>query len=268
MSSTDRAISSRHNVWVKTIRTALRAGTLTPQGLLPIEGPRLLMEAFKSTAAVETVFISNPQVLNRDLERWINDRRIQTFHLSTEVLAFMADTESPAGLMALVKPPCWNLDETLKTDAALFLLLIQLQDPGNMGTILRSAEAFGVSGVISTPGTVNAFNPKSVRASAGSIFRVPLFQNVPAQEALSKFKTAGIQTVATSLKARNGPDTKALRLPMALLVGQEAGGIPSDVLSKSGAQIRIPMADPVQSLNAAIATAILLYEIRRHEKTV
>ncbi len=137
-----------------------------------------------------------------------------------------------------------------------------------MGTIIRSAEAFEVTAVVSTLQTVNVYNSKSVRASAGSLFRVPIFQNLAAKELLKKLAAAGFDTVATSLKTRGALDPRELRLPLALFIGQEAAGLPEDVLSNCRHQIRIPMADTVQSLNAAIATGILLYEIRRHEKTV
>jgi RNA methyltransferase, TrmH family len=260
-------IKSRHNVLVKEIRAALRRGELSDRGLLPFEGPLLLREAFKSRVAVDSLLVQDSSLLEPALRHWLREQRTRVFRVSADLMIAIADTETPAGILGLVQLPRWNLKALLSEKRGLFLVLVQLQDPGNMGTIIRSAEAFGVTAILAIRETVSPFNPKAVRASAGSIFRVPVFQGLQETELLDAFKTHRIATVATSLQAQQSVETCPLHPPLALYIGREAAGLPESTLAACQSQVRIPMNESVQSLNVAIATGILLYEIRRHEKT-
>ncbi len=259
-------IRSRHNPLIKEIRAALRRGALSDRGLLPIEGPMLLQEAFKSRAPIDSLLVDDSFVVESSLRRWLTEQRSRVFRVSPDLMAATADTETPAGVLGLVRLPRWNLEPLLSERSGLFLVLVRIQDPGNMGTIIRSAEAFGVTAILATKETVSPFNPKAVRASAGSIFRVPIFQGLEEVELFGHLKTHHIDTVATSLKAQQSIETERLHLPLALFIGQEAAGLPDDTLAACRDQVRIPTHESVQSLNVAIATGILLYEIRRHEQ--
>ncbi|MBZ5535512.1 MAG: RNA methyltransferase [Acidobacteriia bacterium] len=260
-------IKSRHNALVKEIRAALRRGELSERGLLPFEGPLLLQEAFKSRAAVDSLLVHDTSLLDPGLRRWLMEQRTRVYRVSPDLMTAIADTETPAGILGLVQLPQWNLESLLSEKKGLFLVLVQLQDPGNLGTIIRSAEAFGVTAILATRETVSPFNPKAVRASAGSIFRVPIFQGLQETDLLGAFKVHRIDTVATSLQARQSIETHPFHPPLALFIGREAAGLPEGTLAACQSQVRIPMNESVQSLNVAIATGILLYEIRRHEKT-
>ncbi|MBZ5551990.1 MAG: RNA methyltransferase [Acidobacteriia bacterium] len=260
-------IKSRHNALLKEIRTALRGGELSARGLLPIEGPLLLREAFKSRIAVDSLLVRDSTLLDAGLQNWLRDGRARVFTVSADLMTSIADTETPSGILGLVRLPQWKLEALLPEKAALFLVLVQLQDPGNLGTIIRCAEAFGVTAVLATPETVSPFNPKAVRASAGSIFRVPIFRGFRETDLFEVFKAHRIVTVATSLRAQQSIETLRLHPPLALYIGQEAAGLPENTLAACQSRVRIPMRESVQSLNVAIATGILLYEIRRHEKT-
>jgi len=142
------------------------------------------------------------------------------------------------------------------------VVLAGVQDPGNLGTILRSAEAFGADGVVSLPGTVSAWNQKAVRASAGSVFRIPLIE-MDADEAMENLREAGVKILATTGHMGDPADLVDLAGPVALLIGNEGNGIPANIARLADGVVTIPCPGPVESLNAAVATSILLYEASR-----
>jgi TrmH family RNA methyltransferase len=176
------------------------------------------------------------------------------------------DTESPQGVAALVEPPQFSLTEALVGPAPLVVLTAALQDPGNFGTIVRSAEAFGATGVIALPGTVDVWNAKALRASAGSAFRVPVVAE-KANAALAALRERGIRLVAAiaAIGDREAiPCTDVdLKAPTAILIGNEGSGLSQDLLERADAHVAIPMPGPVESLNAAVAASVLLYEAAR-----
>ena len=265
MLDTFEVIKSRQNPLVKEIRAALRAGQLTDRGLLPFEGPTLLQEAVKSQTAVESLLVTDPGLLNPSQRRWLKEQHTRVFQVGPDILNSISGTETPNSLIGLARVPRWDLEPCLDKERGLFIVLAELQDPGNLGTILRSSEAFGVTALLTTRGSVNAYNAKSVRASAGSIFRVPIFQGLREPFLFQSFEDHHIPIVGASLKAREPADPCRLELPMALIVGSEAKGLSDGILRQCRHEVRIDMNQSVQSLNAAIAASILLYEIRHHE---
>ena len=146
------------------------------------------------------------------------------------------------------------------------MVLAGIQDPGNLGTILRSAEAFGADGVVSLPGTVSAWNPKAVRASAGSVFRVPLLA-VSEEECLEELHEAGVKILATTVHAAQPAELVNMAGPVALIIGNEGNGVAEELAAKADARITIPCPGPVESLNAAVAASVLLYEAARQRAT-
>jgi RNA methyltransferase, TrmH family len=184
--------------------------------------------------------------------------------LLNEVLA----TETPQPVAALVEPPSWSWAHILGTrvSPALVVILAGLQDPGNLGTILRSAEAFGATGIVSLPGTVSAWNSKAVRASAGSVFRVPLLA-ASADECFAQLKKAKIRILATTVRDAEPANRTDLSAPLALLIGNEGNGVPREIAERADASITIPCPGPVESLNAAVAASLLLYEAARQRSS-
>jgi TrmH family RNA methyltransferase len=165
----------------------------------------------------------------------------------------------------LVEPPEWTWRQILGAGshgAELVVVLAGIQDPGNLGTILRSAEAFGATGVVSLPGTVSAWNQKAVRASAGSVFRVPLLA-ASERECLEGLHEAGVKILSTSVRAAQPAERVDMTGPVALIIGNEGNGVASDLAAKADAGITIPCPGPVESLNAAVAASVLLYEAAR-----
>lgn len=259
----------RHHPRLSEIRKALRRGGLTPDGLLPIEGPHLLEEARRSGLEIAEVFSCEaPEILLPADGRFAGKRYV----LSEAVLRSVSATEEPHGTLALVRPRDFVLEDLLRADApetTLLVVLCGLQDPGNAGTILRAAEAFGASGCIATGGTTGRYNPKLVRASAGSLFRLPHVWNVGLAAIAERLAGAGVRMVATCSANGRGvsaPEAEDWTRPVAVLIGNEGAGLGDDEVALCDAVVRIPHSARVESLNVATAAAVILYEARRQRE--
>lgn len=183
------------------------------------------------------------------------------------IFAELSDTKTPQGILAIVKQFSYNLDSILKREEKpLFLLLETIQDPGNLGTMIRTAEAAGVTGVIMNTETVDLYNPKVVRATMGSMFRVPCIVAEDFEGLLQRLKGQGIAVYAAHLDAKEVYDAFPYEEGTAFIIGNEANGI-SDKLSAAADQlVKIPMCGQVESLNAATAATILLFEAASHRR--
>lgn len=255
-----RIVQSRQNARVKELRAAFTHSTRTANGLLAIEGEHLLREALASGLGISTVFIQTG--VEALLDRIGVPLDAEILALSAEVFASAVHTESPQGIAALIQPPAFTLDQVLGASRPLLLIAAGLQDPGNLGTLIRSAEAFGATGYVVLPKTVSTDNQKTLRASAGSIFRLPgltICEDHLLHE-LAERKIRTVAAVAAQGSALSGCD---LTQPIAILIGNEGAGIAPSLLSRADARVTIPMPGPVESLNAAIAGSILLYEAAR-----
>lgn len=255
-----RIVQSKHNARLKELRRALEHPG-RDAGLCGLEGPNLVHEAVRAGLRIHTAFAAEEGGgalltelgLSAETEQILAPRAL---------LAQALVTESPQPVAALVEPPQWSWADVLAGAAPLVVVLAGVQDPGNLGTILRSAEAFGAQGVVSLPGTVSAWNPKAVRASAGSVLRVPLVYAEPA-EALRQLKDAGVTTLATAVRGARPATDCNLSRGIAILIGNEGNGVPEALAAQADAAITIPCPGPVESLNAAVAASVLLYEAAR-----
>ena len=258
-----RVVESRDNARLKALRRALAAPGSGTTGLVAVEGPHLIDEALRAGVSLKTVFVAGSG--KRILDGLIIPPETEILCLPAPLLAAALTTETPQPMAALVEPPNWNWTHILASGpkaAALLVVLSGLQDPGNLGAILRSAEAFGATGVVSLPGTVSAWNPKVVRASAGSVFRVPLVA-AGERECVDKLHQAGVRILATSVRLAQPAEQVNLAEPVALIIGNEGKGVPAQLAARSDAAVTIPCPGPVESLNAAVAASILLYEASR-----
>jgi len=147
----------------------------------------------------------------------------------------------------------------------LIVVLAAIQDPGNLGTIIRTAEAFGADGVIALPGTVSGWNPKAIRASAGSMFRLPLI-NASVPECFTNLREAGVRILSTTARVAEPIDLVDLTIPVALVFGNEGSGVPESVSAHADEPVTITCPGPVESLNAAIAASVMLYEASRQRR--
>jgi RNA methyltransferase, TrmH family len=220
----------------------------------------LLEEALRSDCTIQAVIAS--ESVRATVERRVGGlHQVEVIRVPDTVYAQISATESAQGVMALVKPPAWRLDQLLRGNA-LVVILDGIQDPGNAGAILRAAEAFGASGVIFIKGSVNPYNPKAIRASAGSVFRVPLIPALDADLALAAVTQRKIELYAAMPHATRSLIDADLKGGSAFIIGSEGRGVSSQ-LQAAATELRIPTAR-VESLNAAVAAGILLYEAWRH----
>lgn len=259
-------ITSRDNQRVKQLRAAFAGNARLADGLVAIEGENLIREAIRSGIALRTVFLKERTIA----PGWFPNG-VEVLRLADDVFTSAVDTQSPQGIATLIEPPRWQLEavltanESSHTKTPLLLIAAGLQDPGNLGTLIRSAEAFGATAVLTTPGTVSPWNQKALRASAGSVFRTPVIYVNTSD--LSALKTRGIRLLAAvAPDANSNPYSPDLTQPTALMIGNEGNGLSPDLLALADDRISIPTPGPVESLNAAIAGSLLLYEASRQRQ--
>jgi len=270
-----RRIEGRHNPLVKQLRQAFSRAELTESGDCAIEGLRILEEAIRSGLRFTAVFFR--ESAQDRAERLLPQigAQVETLLLPDKLFDGLVPSESPQGVAALVRLKEFSLDDVLEKErlqVGPIIALAGLQDPGNLGTILRSSEAFGSAGVILGEGTVSPFNSKVVRASAGSVFRLPLIHGHgksttgKLEEVSEKLRAQGIRLIATSSHKGTPLDQADLNGKTAIFFGNEGAGLPRDVMAKMDEFISIPHAPQVESLNAGVAASIVLYEAARQRR--
>jgi TrmH family RNA methyltransferase len=259
-----RRVAGRHNALLKEVRRAFARGELTPSGECAIEGVRIVEEAIRSGLRVRAVLFSESGQARGDRLLPQLSAQVETLLLPDNLFTRVVPSETPQGVAALVQMKLFTLDDLLAggEQAALLVAVAGVQDPGNLGTILRSAEAFGAGGVLLGEKTVSAYNSKVVRGSAGSVFRTALVKQ-DLKAALPVLRERGLRLVATS-SHKGAPVRDAdLRSPLALLVGSEGAGLAHDIMSQVDEVVAIPHSPRVESLNAGVAASIVLYEAAR-----
>lgn len=183
--------------------------------------------------------------------------------VTEEVMRRAADTQTPQGVLTVAEQPSYSPEEIFSVENGLFLVLEDLQDPGNLGTIFRTGEGAGVNGIIMTRGTVDLFNPKTIRSTMGSVFRVPFIYVETLAPVLQKMTEMGISTYAAHLKGKKFYDAFSYQKGTAFLIGNEGNGLKKETADLADYYLRIPMEGRLESLNAAISAAILVYEAHR-----
>jgi RNA methyltransferase, TrmH family len=265
-----RRIEGRHNALAKDLRQAFARGELTETGDCAIEGMRIIEEAIRSGLRFRAVFFrESAQDRATRLLPQIG-ANVDTALLPDKLFDDAVPSDSPQGVAALVRLKEFSLDNVLeRLQVGPIVVAAGLQDPGNLGTILRSAEAFGSAGVILGEGTVSALNSKVIRASAGSVFRLPVLvaKSAGGMEAIfAKLRSKGVRLIATSSHKGTPLDQADLSGAVAVFIGSEGAGIPRSVLAQLGETIAIPHTGQVESLNAGVAGSIVLYEAARQRK--
>ena len=256
-----RLVSSRQNAIVKQLRRSFSQGEVV-EGYCAIEGLRMIEEAIRSGLKMRAICFSKSGEVKA--ERLLNQisHNVEALLLPDDVFSSAVETEHPPGVAALVKVRQSGPDELVSSSPPLILVAAGIQDPGNLGTMLRSAEAFDARGLILTEKTVSQWNAKVVRASAGSVFRVRTVA-MRSPEMLEFLRGHKIQTAAAV--ARNGVRIQEFNFagPTAVLIGNEGAGVPKELINRADHRICIPQAEPLESLNAGIAASIILYEATR-----
>lgn len=237
--------------------TALRdkAKARREAGLYIVEGPKMCQEAPKEMLV--NTFVTHKCVESNN--SWLKDRQYEV--VEERVFEKLSDTKTPQGVMSVVKQPEYRLEDMLK-EGNLYVILEDIQDPGNMGTIVRTAEGAGVAGIIMTKGCVDIFNPKTIRSTMGSVYRIPFVYVDDIAATIEQIKAAGISIYAAHLKGERFYDDVEYGRA-AFLIGNEGNGLKDETAALADTYIKIPMSGQVESLNAAVATSILMYEHSR-----
>jgi TrmH family RNA methyltransferase len=261
-----RPIAGRHNQRLKELRLAFRRAELTAHGECAIEGVKLIEEALRSGRLLETAFFSeSARALAEKLLPQLN-ARTEKLVLPDALFNSIVPSDTPQGVAALVKLPDYSSVQMLdRSSIGPFVVAAGLQDPGNLGTILRSAEAFGAAGVFLTEGTVSVYNPKVLRGSAGSIFRLP-FLTITSAELIPLLRARGIRLLATSSHQGTPLSKISWTLPLAIFIGNEGAGLSRELMRQMDETLVIPQAAQVESLNAGVAASIVLYEAARNRE--
>lgn len=259
-----RQIGSPTNSLVKVYRRALAKGT-TREGWLAIEGPFLVQEALAAAPAVQTHSVLMNESGSAKFAGLMGrlPSEAEAVQVPDRLFEQLAQTQNPQGIAALVELPLYNLDTILGGRNLLLLVACGLQDPGNLGTLLRSAAAFGASAVCTLPETVSPFNPKTVRSSAGAIFHVPVLEGLAVHELLQRLRAARVRIVAADSHSTSPLCRADLRGSIAIMVGREASGLPPEIAREASLVLSIPIRPGMDSVNAATAGSIFLYEAAR-----
>jgi TrmH family RNA methyltransferase len=262
-----RQIASPTNSLLKVYRRALAKG-MTREGWLAVEGPFLVEEALAAAPAVRTTSLL---IAERSLAKFARlmeqlPAEAEAVQVPDRLFEQVAQTQHPQGIAALVELPPHNLDTLLAGRDLLLLVACGVQDPGNLGTLMRSAVAFGASALLTLQETVCPFNPKVVRSSAGAIFRLPILAGLAPKELLDRLRPARVRIVAADRHSPSPLHEADLKGSLAILVGREASGLPSEIARAASQRLSIPIRKKVDSVNAATAGGIFLYEAARQRR--
>jgi RNA methyltransferase, TrmH family len=275
---TTDVITSRDNKWLKMFRAALRGTGPRDGEPIGVEGPKQVEAALRSGLEAEALLVSEAgereagRILDAASATETGIPRSRVLRTTNKLFEGVAGTDTPQGVAGLFRQRAWGFDDVLRGPGAmresspLVIVLAAVQDPGNVGTILRSAEAFGATGAVASRGTADPWSPKALRASAGSALRLPVLRGMAIPVLLAQLKIAGVKIYAATSAPRDGAAEPDLREPTAIFVGNESSGVPAEVERAADGIISIPMTATVESLNAGVAASLVLYQAARQRK--
>jgi RNA methyltransferase, TrmH family len=256
-------ISSRQNALVKRFRQ-LAAGDPAAEWML-LDGEHLVAEAFASGLDVDVLALTEPLLdgplghVARDLEL----RGTRVVIVAEQVMGAISPVRQPSGVTAIARRPQLSIEHVLGGHPALVVVVNEIQDPGNVGAIVRAAEGCGATGIVVTTGSADPFGWKALRGSMGSTFRMPIAAGDSLEGALTALRAAGLRVIATTAAGGTLLPACDLRRDCAILLGAEGPGLPASVITAADERLTIPMRAPVESLNVAVSAALILYEAAR-----
>lgn len=259
-------ISSVSNQRVKNIvALAKKAKLRDEQGVFLVEGEKMFYEA--PIEHIMEVYVSEHASLTEKTRQKLASLSTGVVEtVSDEVFAKMSDTQTPQGVLCVMKQFCYDKKKFLSCENSLFVLLENLQDPGNLGTIMRTSEGAGVTAVIMSRGTVDIYNPKTIRATMGSVYRVPFWYEEDLIGAMGELREAGVNIYAAHLRGEHSYTKENYVGPTAFVIGNEGNGLTDACADAANKYVRIPMKGQLESLNAGVATALLIYEADRQRE--
>ncbi|QIB27210.1 23S rRNA (guanosine(2251)-2'-O)-methyltransferase RlmB [Caloranaerobacter azorensis] len=263
-------ITSLSNPLIKSIKSLHKKRDRWKQKKFFVEGVRAVEEAIKSDAKIDLILYTESlfdTFGGQELFKLIDKREYRLLKITEKILKTISDTENPQGIIAVIEFNLVNLEDIFIEQGNFIIILDRIQDPGNLGTIIRTADAFGSNGIVLTSGCVDVFNPKTIRATMGSLFHLPISYEDNIKDVITKFKESGIKIIATSLDAKHFCYDVDLLQDFALIIGNEASGVSKEAIELSDYKIKIPIEKRTESLNAAIASGVIMYETYRQRKT-
>lgn len=263
-------ITSVNNQRVKDVANLKQKKYRTETGAFFAEGLRAVIEAVQFADLSELFFIKTEENKLTEIIKTAEEKGVRLYCVDEKVMAKLSDTKAPQGVLAVIKMPKDRLQKlrpgTVSDNNAPVVILDRVQDPGNLGTIIRTADAVGALGIILLEGCVDAFSPKVVRASMGSLFHLPVIQDVFPEEALTWCYRHGYEPAATALKNAQNMYKADLSKKMAFIFGNEANGVAEELQAAAETRLFIPMAGQAESMNVAMAAGIILFEGLRQRK--
>jgi TrmH family RNA methyltransferase len=257
-------LRSRANPLYKRLRALRDKGAAA--GLCLVEGPKLALEGLSAGLAFVEAAASPRVEETRSgaaaLEE-LRARSVPVRRMAAELVASLSEAETSQGLVAIAKRPSFELESVLRGPDPLVLVVDGVQNPGNLGALLRSAEAAGATGALLATGCADPLSWKALRGSMGSAFRLPHVRGLPLDDALEALEARGIRLLATAKSGERRYDEADLRGPVAILLGREGSGLPPEAQRRAAARLRIPLQPPVESLNVGVAAALVLFEAAR-----
>ena len=258
-------ISSKDNEKIKYTKSLLKTKGRTKESKFIIEGYRILTLAVECEANLDYVFI-NEDFENKkehlDFIKVLKEKNIKIYKTTNRIFKELVDTENTQGILAVVGFKNRDIDNNINDSHKFVLILDRIQDPGNMGTIIRTADAAGVDAIINLKGCVDIYNPKVIRSTMGSIFDMNIIQSTQ-EDALRVLKEKGFEIVSSYLNTDNYYNTVNYKDKVALVICNEANGVNDELIKESDTLVKIPIYGNAESLNAAISSAILMYEIKK-----
>lgn len=255
-----KRIESHQNKVFKRVKSLNLRKNRDKEGVFIAEGLRFVSE-IPSDWDVEMFMVSEDFAKEKNLVNY--DNRAETYILTNELFALLSDTENPQGILAVCKKQ-FETEETIwEKDSPFIILAEELNDPGNLGTVIRTADAAGVDGIFLSKGSVDMYNPKVLRATMGAVFHVPIVQNVSLKDVIVKMKEHDIALYAAHLQGDCYPYQLPLEKGCGFLIGNEARGLSQEASELCDQWVKIPMPGKAESLNASIAAGVLMYEVVR-----
>ncbi len=261
-------ITSTSNAKIKRIvQLRKKKKARDAEGVFLVEGIRMFREIPEKL--LQEIYISESceEKEGKEIRRRASACGIRPELVSDGVFSHLSDTQTPQGILCVVRQLSYSLEEVADAPCPHMLVLDRLQDPGNVGTILRTAEGAGVTGILLDGECADIYNPKTIRSTMGSIFRMPFYYIQDLEEGIRYLKKRGICTYAAHLEGKRAYDEEDYRKPCAFLIGNEGNGLRPEIADLADTYIRIPMAGEVESLNAAIASAVLMFEAGRQRRS-
>lgn len=256
-------ITSTSNPQVKNlILLGKKSKARREQGVFLAEGRKMFEEAPKEW--IQKVYVAESFLAQEEHKNSLKGVDYEV--LSDHVFKAASDTQTPQGILTVLSMPQWNLEDTIQASQGSYLFLESIQDPGNLGTMLRTGEGAGITAVIANKTTVDLYNPKTIRSTMGSIYRVPFFVADDFADVICQMKKQGVKMYAAHLQGSVPYDEPDYTGASGFLIGNEGNGLTEETTALADAYIRIPMEGKVESLNAAIAATILMYEVNRQRR--